>query len=87
MYFTLPWLISISPMFKWHIYESTSMTFTFLIFLFGIYFAINLDKLNQKSYFFLAGLLFLFHRSAALILVFDFNFCIVDEEVKFKFYE
>ena len=52
MYFTLPWLISISPMFKWHIYESTSMTFTFLIFLFGIYFAINLDKLNQKSYFF-----------------------------------
>ena len=70
MYFTLPWLISISPMFKWHIYESTSMTFTFLIFLFGIYFAINLDKLNQKSYFFLAGLLFLFHRSAALIMVF-----------------
>ena len=73
-------------MFKWHIYESTSMTFTFLIFLFGIYFAINLDKLNQKSYF-LAGLLFLFHRSAALIMVFHFNFCIVDEEVKFKFYE
>ena len=86
MYFTLPWLISISPMFKWHIYESTSMTFTFLIFLFGIYFAINLDKLNQKSYFFSRIVIFI-PQISSTNYGFHFNFCIVDEEVKFKFYE
>jgi hypothetical protein len=85
MYFSLPWMVSISPMFKWHIFESTSMTFTFLIFLFGIYFVINLDKLNQKSYFFLVGLLFLFHRSAVLIIVFTLISVLFTKKMNLKF--
>ena len=85
MYFSLPWMVSISPMFKWHIYESTSMTFTFLIFLFGVYFAINLNNINQNIYFFLAGLLFLLHRSAALIIVFILISALFTREINLKF--
>ena len=84
IYFSLPWMISISPMFKWHIYESTSMTFTFLIFLFGIYFVINLENINQAFYFFLAGLLVLVHRSAVLIVVFIFIYTIFEKKINFK---
>ncbi len=66
----LPWLVSVSPMFKWHIFESTSMTFTFLIFILGIYIIINIKNINLSIYFFSIGFLFLIHRSALLILVF-----------------
>ena len=69
-YFFLPLLVSVSPLFKWHIYESTSMTFTFLIFLVGIYISINNNYINLPIYFFCVGLLFLVHRSALLILIF-----------------
>jgi hypothetical protein len=82
-YFTLPWLVSSSPMFKWHIYESTSMTFTFLIFLFGIYFAINLDNLNQNFYFPLVGVLFLFHRSAAIIIMYILIYAILKKKLNY----
>ena len=85
LYFSLPWMVSISPMFKWHIYESTSMTFTFLIFLLGIYLVINLDKLNQKTYFFLIGILFLIHRSAALIILFAFIYALFTKKLDLKF--
>lgn len=84
-YFTLPWMISISPMFKWHIFESTSMTFTFLIFVFGIYFAINFENLNLTSHFFISGLLFLVHRSAALIIVYIFLFALLTKKINYKF--
>ena len=57
-------------MFKWHIFESTSMTFTFFIFLIGIYIFIDNKYINLPIYFFCVGLLFLIHRSALLILVF-----------------
>lgn len=66
----LPWLVSISPMFKWHIFESTSMTFTFLIFIIGILVNMNTKNINLNIYFFSIGLLFLIHRSALLILIF-----------------
>ena len=69
-YITLPWLIAISPMFKWHIFESTSMTFTFLIFLLGIFIYLKNNNINLNLYFFIVGLIFLIHRSALLILVF-----------------
>jgi len=85
MYFSLPWMVSVSPLFKWHIYESTSMTFTFLIFLIGIYLVVNFDKLNQKTYFFLIGLLFLIHRSAALIILFAFIFALFTKRLNLRF--
>lgn len=85
MYFTLPWMVSVSPMFKWHIYESTSMTFTFLIFLLGVHFVLNFDYLNHSSYFFYVGLLFLVHRSAALITVFIFLFSLLTKKINYKF--
>ena len=69
-YLFLPLLVSVSPMFKWHIFESTSMTFTFFIFLIGIYIFIDNKYINLPIYFFCVGLLFLIHRSALLILVF-----------------
>tara|TARA_X000000368_G_scaffold175445_1_gene138349 strand:- start:2001 stop:3314 length:1314 start_codon:yes stop_codon:yes gene_type:complete len=69
-YLILPLLVSVSPLFKWHIFESTSMTFTFLIFIIGIYIFINNKNINLPFYFFCVGLLFLIHRSALLILVF-----------------
>ena len=57
-----------SPMFKWHIYESTSMTFTFLIFIYGL--LITLENKNKNITFINIGLLFLVHRSAIVIFVF-----------------
>lgn len=79
-----PWLVSISPMFKWHIFESTSMTFTFLIFLFGIYIILNNKNLDLKFYFFQVGLLFLFHRSAFLILIFFIVFKFIKKEINYR---
>jgi hypothetical protein len=67
-YFFIPAIISMSPMFKWHIYESTSMTFTFLIFIYGL--LITLENKNKNITFINIGLLFLVHRSAIVIFVF-----------------
>ena len=67
-YLFFPWFVAVSPMFKWHIFESTSMTFTFLIFLLGIFIFIDSKNLNLNLYFFGIGLLFLIHRSSFLIL-------------------
>ena len=67
-YFFIPAIISMSPMFKWHIYESTSMTFTFLIFIYGL--LITLENKNENITFINIGLLFLVHRSAILIFVY-----------------
>lgn len=80
-YLVLPWLISVSPMFKWHIFESTSMTFTFLIFLLGIYIHLNTKRINLKIYFFSIGLLFLIHRSALLILVFFVLYNLITKQI------
>lgn len=84
MHFTLPWMISISPMFKWHIFESTSMTFTFFIFIFGIYLVLNFNDINYKYQFFIAGLLFLVHRSAVLIFIFTLLFAIIKKMLNYK---
>ena len=90
-YITLPWLIAISPMFKWHIFESTSMTFTFLIFLLGIFIYIKNQYINLSLYFFVVGLIYLIHRSALLILVFFILLSIkskdlTKEKIKSTFY-
>jgi len=69
-YIALPWLVAISPMFKWHIFESTSMTFTFLVFLIGIFIYIKNEDINLNLYFFVVGLMFLIHRSSLLIVIF-----------------
>lgn len=80
-YILLPWLIAISPMFKWHIFESTSMTFTFLIFLVGIYVVKNNKMINLNFYFTGIGFLFLVHRSAFLILLFFILSNIISREL------
>ena len=48
------------------------MTFTFLIFLIGIYICLDEVNLNLNTYFLASGLLFLIHRSSLLILVLFF---------------
>ncbi len=80
-YILLPWLIAVSPMFKWHIFESTSMTFTFLIFLVGIYIVKNNKMINLNFYFIGIGFLFLIHRSAFLILLFFVLSSIINQEL------
>tara|TARA_B100001113_G_scaffold46694_1_gene33359 strand:+ start:35285 stop:36598 length:1314 start_codon:yes stop_codon:yes gene_type:complete len=80
-YFILPLLVSVSPLFKWHIFESTSMTFTFFIFIIGIYIFINNKNINLPFYFFGIGLLFLIHRSAILILLFFVINIVIDKSI------
>ena len=65
--YVLPFLIALSPIFKWHVFESTSMTYTFLIFLLGLF---TYPKRNLSLYFFCFGLITLIHRSAILIIIF-----------------
>jgi len=77
----LPILVSLSPMFKWHVFESTSMTFTFLIFLLGIYICLDEVNLNLKTYLIVSGLLFLIHRSSLLILVLFFIYKFYKKEL------
>ena len=81
-YFILPLLVSVSPLFKWHIFESTSMTFTFFIFIIGIYIFINNKNINLPFYFFGIGLLFLIHRSAILILLFFVINIVIDKSIR-----
>lgn len=68
-YLLFPWMVALSPIFKWHIFESTSMTFTFLIYLIGIFICLNDNKINLNFYFLISGIIFLIHRSALLIVV------------------
>jgi hypothetical protein len=65
--YLIPFFISLSPIFKWHVFESTSMTYTFLIFLLGLF---TYPKKNLNLYFFSFGLITLIHRSAILIIIF-----------------
>ena len=81
-YFFFPLFISLSPMYKWHIYESTSMTFTMLIIVYGIYIVLN-ENITNRSFIFI-GLLFLVHRSAILILVFYILYKIIISKVTFN---
>ena len=65
--YMIPFFVSLSPIFKWHVFESTSMTYTFLIFLLGLF---TYPKKNLNLYFFSFGLITLIHRSAILIIIF-----------------
>jgi hypothetical protein len=65
--YIIPFLVSLSPVFKWHVFESTSMTYTFLIFLLALF---AYPKKNLNLYFFTFGLITLIHRSAILIVIF-----------------
>ena len=85
-FYILPVLVSLSPMFKWHIFESTSMTFTFLIFLIGIYICLDEVNLNLNTYFLASGLLFLIHRSSLLILVLFFVYKLYKKEFNKKIF-
>ena len=85
-FYILPVLVSLSPMFKWHIFESTSMTFTFLIFLIGIYICLEEVNLNLNTYFLASGLLFLIHRSSLLILVLFFVYKLYKKEFNKKIF-
>jgi len=85
-FYILPVLVSLSPMFKWHIFESTSMTFTFLIFLIGIYICLDEVNLNLNTYFLASGLLFLIHRSSLLIIVLFFVYKLFKKEFNKKIF-
>ena len=85
-FYILPVLVSLSPMFKWHIFESTSMTFTFFIFLIGIYICLDEVNLNLNTYFLASGLLFLIHRSSLLILVLFFVYKLYKKEFNKKIF-
>ena len=62
------------------------MTFTFLIFLIGIYICLDEVNLNLNTYFLASGLLFLIHRSSLLILVLFFVYKLYKKEFNKKIF-
>ncbi len=83
-YYYFPLIISLSPIFKWHIFESASMTFTFLIFVVGINFLLNFEYINSYKLFLFSGFLFLIHRSAVVIPALLLFYILISKKFKLK---
>ena len=69
-FYYFPIIILLSPVFKWHLFESTSMTFTLLLMVYAVYLISLQPQKLRWFHFFFAGSLYLVHRSAVLIIVF-----------------
>tara|TARA_B100001113_G_C21122542_1_gene628019 strand:+ start:2652 stop:3968 length:1317 start_codon:yes stop_codon:yes gene_type:complete len=83
-YYYFPLIISLSPIFKWHIFESASMTFTFLIFVIGLNLLLNFENINSYKPFLFSGFLFLIHRSAIVIPVLLLFYILISKKFKLK---
>ncbi len=83
-YFYFPLIISLSPIFKWHIFESASMTFTFLIFVIGLNLLLNFENINSYKVFLFSGFLFLIHRSAIVIPGLMLFYILISKKFKLK---
>lgn len=83
-YYYFPLIISLSPIFKWHIFESASMTFTFLIFVIGLNLLLNFENINSYKPFLFSGFLFLIHRSAIVIPALLLFYILISKKFKLK---
>ena len=83
-YYYFPLIISLSPIFKWHIFESASMTFTFLIFVIGLNLLLNFENINSYKPFLFSGFLFLIHRSAIVIPALMLFYILISKKFKLK---